>query len=307
MTPLSSCVQLQALNIFGNQIEYIDLSPLSYCKSLQELRLFDNPIREIDLTPLTACKHVGRLLLDNSAKPTSWLRWSKDDTTYERPSCRYPWNFLHWVTEFHGTDYRVQQDVLVAMGLGEYGFIDKDLRASLLSIPSEVDLKTARNQIIPTLVQNIVEVTNNGGTSIGLDIVKVSIRHPEIAAAYPRIVELRKQELEQLIIGCTSDGTIMNLRELWLTAYGFEILNSIKDEMSEDSSITVLSQQFEPVKQAFAEMGIKLKLGKTLVSGNTISEPLKKAILWIIENEHKPWEEIVLSDSQMFKVPNLYE
>ena len=311
LSPLSSLLRLNGISLFNNELEFINLSPLSSCRRLQNLKIFGNPIKKIDLTPLVAFTDWRELLLNPSAKTASWLKsldvmGPEQPPIYERPSCIYPWSFLHWVIKEHGIDFRVQQDVLVAMGLREYGFIDMDLRDLLLSIPSEKDLEKAREQVIPRLVEKIIETVDNDGSTIGLDIEKVGIRHPEIAAIIPKIVELRKHELEKITVESDSNGWSLDLRKLWLTAYGYEVLSTAKEEVFEKmpSQFRTNPYQFEIVKQAFVDIGVELRIGKESVI--KIGEPLKKAIWWIIENEQKPWKEIEPVDSQSFHVYGYY-
>ena len=125
----------------------------------------------------------------------------------------------------------------------------------------------------------------------------------------PRIVETRKQELEGLIIERTRDGCFLSMRELWLTAYGFDVLSTTKDGvfLRMPSHFRTVSNQFEVVKQAFDDMDMKLTFGEIPASITKLGEPLKNAIWWIIENEHKSWKEIEPIDSQSFNVYNLDE
>lgn len=71
--PLSSCVDLRALDIAGNQLDSIDLSPLSECVALEELYLHsnhpqENDFSELNLTPLFSCPELEDLGVPDSCE-----------------------------------------------------------------------------------------------------------------------------------------------------------------------------------------------------------------------------------------------
>jgi hydroxymethylpyrimidine/phosphomethylpyrimidine kinase len=75
----------------------------------------------------------------------------------------------------------------------------------------------------------------------------------------------------------------VDLRELELTAYGYEILTAL------GMHLTTNLEGLERVKNAFAEQGFELKTGDTSVSGVKMGDELKQAIWWIIDNRGRRW------------------
>ncbi len=274
LSPLSACSNLHSLWLSQNQIHTIDLSPLNFCPSLRKIDVSANQFQSIDMTPLS-----GNLKVYSYAKHTSWLRC--DDASYGRPSARCSWRYLRQVAEGLGEDYRVQQDIISALGLERYGFIDYNLRDFFLRMsPNKTD-KEAQKRVTNLLVKKIVSVVDRGGSTTGLRLEELLTQHNQIAVRAHRIIDLRNEEIEQIVTSVNGDN--VNLRELWLTSYGYDILNAL------DMSLNTDSKGFEQVQSAFAAMGFHLKTGKRGYSGIRMSNLLKQAIWWIAENKGKKW------------------
>jgi Leucine-rich repeat (LRR) protein len=63
---LTNAAQLTELKINDCPLSKIDLSPLSSCTNLQRLELYGNETEEYDLTPLLHLKSLDALLVWNS-------------------------------------------------------------------------------------------------------------------------------------------------------------------------------------------------------------------------------------------------
>jgi len=283
LTPLATCTSLRLLDLSENQLQSLDLIPLATCTSLQSLNLGENKLQSIDVTPLatlTTYSNLTHLLYDNPhlqlySGVYSWLRREYD--RYKRPISTYPWSFLRRAADQFGTDRRVQQDILCAMGCRNYGFIDCDLSDLFLSIPADSPIEMAREQVRKKLLEEITRIVDTRGATTGLNVEELSAYHWEIAKRIQRIIELREAEMQRVIVGVINTG--MDLRELWLTAYGFEVLTAL------EMRLTTNLKGLEKVKTAFSELGFELKTGKTSRSGVKMSDELKQAIWWIAEKE----------------------
>ncbi len=289
LTPIFNCANLQTLYLSDNQLQNIDLYPLSSCQELQELRLFGNPVRTLDLTPLVGCNNLKELYLPWSDVEIiescySWLKLERGIIVYQRPTTPIPWYFLHRVSQKYRNDTRVQQDILSGLGLGSYGFIDTSFYHDFLAIPPEANLVTACQRIIPLLLENIVKAIGNGNATTGLMVEELFGQHQEIADRLPEIIELRDAEIQRVKIAVKDNA--VDLRELWLTAYGYNILNAL------DIGLSTNLNTLEQIKSILAEMGFELKTGKDSESGVIMSEELKHTIWWIVENRNKTWVEI---------------
>jgi len=279
LAPLASCSSLQSLSLGFNQLQSIDLSPLATCSSLQELWLIKNQLESIDATSLFSDPSIKH---DSQCTVHSWLK--RKDASYTRPSSTYPWPFLSQVVKQYKKDRRVQQDVLSALGLENYGFIDHDLRKLLRSLRPDTPIAEACELVKQGLVKKIVAAADKGGITTGLKLEELLTQQSEIAKRAQSIIELRDAEIQQIRVGVRNDE--VDLQELWLTAYGYEILSAL------DMRLTTDLEGLEQIKSAYAKLGFELKTGETSIPGVKMSKPLKRAIWWIVENRGKPWSEI---------------
>jgi hypothetical protein len=310
LTPLSSCIAIQSLCLSGNLFEDIDLAPLGSCTNLSALYLENTGLRSIDLTPLSSCVNLEMLQLDrtefkyvdvtpvhwikelyanNAQRISSWLRIDTKareiDVVYYPPFQIYPWAFLHKVISQFKNDYRVQHDAMLALGLGDYGFIDCDLTEKLLMISPISTTEDAREKIIKLLVEEICKTVDRNGQTIGLNLNQLNRNHIEIATRTKHIVELREAEMENVVVKEDEYGFV--LYGLWHTAYGFEILASLDMDQRTDSEGIIR------IKKALSELGFELKIGDSSESGVVMSDGLRKCILWIAGNKNCFWDEIM--------------
>ncbi len=63
LSPLSTCISLEKLDLEDNLLHSIDLSPLSNCPNLTIIKLGRNPLEEIDLNPLRNLEKLKELSL----------------------------------------------------------------------------------------------------------------------------------------------------------------------------------------------------------------------------------------------------
>ncbi|TFG32726.1 hypothetical protein EU528_02700 [Candidatus Thorarchaeota archaeon] len=135
-------------------------------------------------------------------------------------------------------------DILEGMGLEEFYGCDYDISTALENIPENSDLVDIQSFLRHTLVETLLEQFDAGGTTVLLDIGKM-LETPA-AMLIPRIVELRKKEIENLVvpivgrklvlydvymneIGMTTEPQdSVHLDDLWMTAYGFQVCLSLE-------------------------------------------------------------------------------
>ncbi|MFW9959292.1 MAG: leucine-rich repeat domain-containing protein [Candidatus Odinarchaeota archaeon] len=297
LSPLSSFIGLSALTLSGNPLQTIDLSPLASCAVPIHLILIVPSLPSIDMTPIAG---PARFTIHHNSIKYSWLRkrrkieiaivGKKDyvpedsEIEYNRPQAINTWSFLYHAAEQHKTDWRVQQDILCAMGLGRYGFIDCDLSDLLLSVPADAPIEVAREKVAESLIEKIVGAVDNEGTTTGLNIGELSSQHAEMAKIADDIIELREAEMQRVRVEMRDDK--VDLRELWLTAYGYEVLTALGMRVTTDL------EGLQRIKAALAELGYEPKVGTYTESGVPMSNKLKKAILWIAQNRGRRWSEI---------------
>ncbi len=290
LTPLSACTALEYLGIRSNQLQSIDLAPLSSCAVLKALWLEGNQIQSIDLSPLSTSTALHKLEMEGNEHLVAWIPLPRTVTRlvskivqYQRPMpLTYPWSFLHRVMMEHGSDWRIQQDILMAMGLGDYGFIDADVQSLLSSIPQETTLECACERVIPELLEIIRSSVERGGPTTGLNLEKIALKHGEIAAIAPAVIEARHQELEAVRVGWRESA--VDLRELAVTAYGYDLMSS--QEIRRLTGDTI--REYQPLLTQvdfLKELGHEVKFSEEPVPGVQMSDELKKAIWFILENQ----------------------
>ena len=134
------------------------------------------------------------------------------------------------------------------------------------------------------LLIEITKAIDEGRTTTGLKLEEIITRHIEIAKRTKRITKLREREIQEVRVGVKADR--VDLRELWCTAFGYEILSAF------DMKLTTDKEGLARIKIVLGELGFRVKTGRTSVSGVKMSDKLKKAIWWIVENRGRPWSEI---------------
>ncbi len=305
LTSLEACTELRWLVLNNNQqLQNIDLSPLIMCRDLKTLELSSNRLRAVNLVPLSYCTdlhlvsldytHISalditpiirseRLSLKEVSHLYSWL--PQKDSRYRRPEEKYSWSFLYQVADENGKDRRVQYDILHALGLNDYGFVDTDLRDIFLEVPPETPPGEVQSKLIPTLIDEVIAAVDCSDTTIGLNLEKVVTKHSEIARIAKKIIKLRKDEMKETQIGLTRGE--VDLRGLWTTAYGYEIL------MALDEGLTTKPQRYQEIDSALIKLRLYPKTGAKFISPDTMSNELKESIWWFAEyRKGASWEEI---------------
>ena len=305
LDPLSTCSNLQILGFDWNRIEEIDLSPLSTCTRLSLLSMGDNPLKRVDLTPLSFCSRLEVLEAKGEHLLTaeSWLPLgnilSMDpfEKKYGRPFRIYPWSFLLRVLSRFENDQRVRQDILRGMGLGDFGFIENEfmfvLHSYLLRRSQDEALYDIRRELEPTLVDEVMRAARAGGPTTGLVLDTLAARYGAIASVAQAIIESRDAEMRRVTVGVAEE--VVDLRELHLTAYGYEILSALGMRLETDP------KGLEQIRPAFAELGYEVNTSDESIPGVSMSDELRGAILWIVENRGHAWSKILRTPSSPFK------
>jgi len=275
LSPLRSCHILELVTLRGNKLSSINLTPFASCISLKHLYLQNNPLKQVDVTPLFSNPKI-----DYECRTTSWLR--RRDRSHQQTLKTYPWSDLFQVASKYRSDRRVQYCILYALDLENFGFIDSDLTEILTSISPDTRRVEARKQLARLLAEKIAEVVDLGGTTTGLMLEELIPRYAEIAKRTNRIIDFRENEMRSVVVGVNGDE--MDLRELWTTAYGYNILSALNMTLVSDSI------EFRQVLKAVEEIGYSLNRGNIEDSRINMSEQLKESIWWFVENRN--WNDI---------------
>jgi hypothetical protein len=161
-------------------------------------------------------------------------------------------------------------EILEGIGLEEFYGCDYDILVALEHIPPESALIDIQTFLRHSLVETLLEQFESGGTTVLLDVAKM-VGTPA-AALIPKIIELRKQEIEETIVTINGKELVLYdvymkevgqttlpeesvyLEPLWFTAYGFQILTAL------GLGLRTTLQGLEKIQQTMSKLGVKVKV-----------------------------------------------
>ena len=297
LEPLSGCTQLEKLGLSDNQLQDLDLTPLVMCKGLSVVYLEGNRFRKLDLTPLGLSSGLTSSSFETNFKVSSSVQWL--ETLYSETNCwgipdeitvslqydapvfcrdlRVITQILDSITESEPEwkTTHLLHNMLSLLDMGWLGMLDVDagpLITELLRIQSEYGQEAVLKRILAQVSTQI----DSDRTTIGLDEQQMA-EVPELADKYDKVIDLRKGELEQVVVMKTDSG--LDLRPLWLTAYGSLVLNTLGlgTRCGHDDA--------EIIQQALSDMGFGLQIAQSDRNQNVIgmSKPLREYI-WNLAN-----------------------
>jgi len=301
LTPLRSCSKLHHLNLYGNNLENIDLAPLAFNENSLSVDLSGNYLRTVDVTPLFTCSKLVQIGADYNSLRQSWISRTADQTIYERPARKLPWPILYKIAEEYGVNRRVQQDVFACLGFSDYGFVDQNMVEFLTKTPPETPIEKVCEKTRQILLEILFTAIEKEASTIGLNLDRLSKIYPKLATRVPEIIKQREREMQRIKIAEIRKNMVnerssnreiyfqnredkkYDLRQLWLTAYGYEILKALRMRLVVDT------EELEQVKDAFNELGFDLKIGRVSIPGVGMSDELKEAIWWIASYKRRYW------------------
>jgi hypothetical protein len=279
LTPLSRCAGIEDLHFRSNHLTELDLWPLKECMALKFIDISENRLQEIDLTPII--QHVT-VKLDSSVVVSvdsilkfvyrnvdlrkrfqvvrtdgiSWdippvIMWN----TYSKLSDLYDWAYLKeritWVlskmTPIHW--YGAQRGLLDGLKLPSIAGFDGDPTKLLHNAASAISFEEARQTIFDTCVKLIQNQLRNDGPTLFLDVE--GMKDTRASKLIPLIVEKRVEEIERTVLSVK--GSKVDLRPLWLTHYGFNILSATNLRFTTDL------QGLRMLQKSFRELNLALK------------------------------------------------
>ena len=287
LLPLGSCVKLQQLLLGYNDWQSLDLSPLSSCQNLVKLTLYSFRMHTLDITPVMFCTMIKRYDtgIDGNARLTRWLdaslapRRGFGDVSYGPPSPVRSWAFLHNVAEAAEPGVRVSNDILRALCITQFGLLESYLLKDLLQIPAETAIDEARERVASIVAEKMGQQIDAGGTTIGLKLEEV-MSHSEIALRAAQVAELRRAEMQRVVVPLR--GRTADLRPLWLTAYGFDLLSALGKRLK------ARGRSVKEVRTSLSKIGFELQTtdSEEWSAPLEMSEEMKEYIWWIAE--HRP-------------------
>jgi len=279
LLPLSGNKTLVEIRLEDNHLSSLNLWPLVSCPELTRLNLTRNRLHALDLTPVLVSSHV---LLDSSVVISSdsilrYLLTTKqlaENLSLVRPD-RVPWTappVLMWVSyetlakkmgwsairerivtvlnQITENDwYAVQRGLLIGFGMEELAGFDGNPSELLAETDDSMDYKSARHSIFDRAVELLDNQISNEGPTLFLDTE--AMKETRASKLIAKIVEARKREIENTTVLTKGSTSVMN--SLWLTHYGYKILEALGVGMRH------FGIEIEKVQQSFDELGFSLK------------------------------------------------
>jgi len=312
LSPLESNSALKELRLENNHLTSIDLWPFAGCQSLEKINLTNNRLQFLDLTPVLA---VTQVHLDSSVVISADNIHRYLFTTKElgerfqliRPD-RVPWtappvlmwtNYETLATRMEWSEmkkrilavleqvppekwYHIQRGLLIGLGMGELAGYDGDPSNLLKTTHDYMNYHQARRAIFDRTVDLLEQQINDGGPTLFLETE--AMEKTSASKLIGRIITARQLEIENAVVLKRASISVMN--SLWLTHYGYCILNALDVGMRHFGADN-------KVLKSFDELGFPLKIKEVESLDNTpieypmnVTESMKDFVYNQIENAY---------------------
>lgn len=282
LSPLSDCQQIEEIHLESNHLSKLDLWPLQENLNLQFLDISENRLQGLDLTPVI--QHV-RTKMDSSVVVSvdnifryvyaraelskqfevlrtdgmSWpippvIMW----TLYSEMVKKFDWaqmkeriilalrkmKPIHW--------YGAQRGLLQGLGLGIIGGYDGDPNLLLDTAVATMSFDEAKQAVFDATVNLVQKQLEGSGPALFFDVE--GMKKTSASKLIPLVVDRRQEEIENLRLPVK--GSKVDLRPLWLTHYGFNILDAA------DMRFTTDLDGLSNLQLRFQEIGLDLAIKK---------------------------------------------
>ncbi|MGY5858389.1 MAG: hypothetical protein RTU63_03395 [Candidatus Thorarchaeota archaeon] len=278
LSPLTGCTTLEEMKLQSNHLTSVDLWPLKDSLNLKFIDVSENRMQGIDLTPViqhtqtkldssvvVSVDNILRFVYRNvdlskhfQVVRTDGMSWEVPPVImwnmYSKLADQYDWvhlkerillvlskmNPLHW--------YGSQRGLLQGLDLSVIAGYDGDPQLLLDNAVAKMSYEEARQSIFDTAVKLVQRQLDEGGPTIFLDVE--GMKDTSASKLIPQIVERRKEEIENVVLNVK--GSKVDLKPLWLTHYGFNILAAA------DMRFTTDLEGLRMLHESFAELDLKL-------------------------------------------------
>jgi len=270
LSPLSECHNLRKLGISHNRVDEIDLYPLVECSNLESLDISGINAMELDLWPLFSLPRLSELQVSRRTKleiqcPPISVPWSKGlDGLQERVSYMDVKfvigevnlsGFIAQVSDIASKvgllgQFYLRMSILDAFSLQHLRGFDGEIIQLLESFEDTNDFHLVQRNLRERLLFELETQLNDGGSTHFIDVEKSRII-PELAVLAPKVLELRRQEVESVQL-YRHEGSI-DLIPLWETSYGFEMLGALCLGLSTND------EGLNHIRSELSKLGIELE------------------------------------------------
>ncbi|MGY5879895.1 MAG: hypothetical protein RTV31_06570 [Candidatus Thorarchaeota archaeon] len=274
------------IDLSNLDILHFDTSQLMSNNLVRELRLNSNNIERLDITPLVSCKKLGTLILDGETDAETLLSYETmediaKEVLLDAVETFDALTFLPSLTSIKASYDHVRrnepdwkmihlfQNSLRVIGFGWIGMFDIGLKESMQILKQLLDSGNLQ-KIQDRLLSLLAEKIDNGNPTIDLDIQMMK-HYGDLVMRIDDVVEQRTDEMQNQFVtvmafpidkesivllesvGESVDTHYADLRMLWLTAYGFELLESLS------MGTTCELREFSKIQNALSSLGFDLK------------------------------------------------
>jgi len=276
-----STMDLSNLDIYN-----FDTSQLMFNNRLRELRLNGNSIDRLDITPLISCKKLGTLILDGETDAETILSYETmndiaKEVLLDAVETFDALTFLPSLNSIRASydcvrkaepDWKLIhlfQNALRLIDCGWMGMLDIGLKERKQILKQLLDSENSQ-EIKDQLLSLLVDKINNNNPTINLDIQMMK-HYGDLVMLIDDVVEQRTAEMKNQYVpvmtfpidkesilllesvGESVDTHYADLRMLWLTSYGFEVLDSLS------MGTTCEMCEFSKINDALSSLGFKFK------------------------------------------------
>jgi hypothetical protein len=274
------------LNLSNLDICQFDVSQLESNNNLRELRLNDNNMTRLDITPLTTCKQLRTLVLDGETEVETILSpFTMEDIAKEvLLDAVETYNSLSYLPSLNSIrisyghvlrnepDWKLIHLFHNALRVSDYGWMGKvDLGLQKTKQVLQMILDDGFTQEIHNLLFSfLTHQIETHGPTIDLDIESMK-NFGDLVMLVDDVVEQRNSEMKNQYIpvlkfdvdqetidllrstGESIDTHYADLRMLWLTSYGYEMLESL------EMGTTCEMREFSMVREALSDLGFEVR------------------------------------------------
>jgi hypothetical protein len=244
----------------------------------------------LDVTPLKGYSRMSSLSTDLDTLSVTLL--SSDAFTHDGEFIDVSFNapvsyssldaidqVLSYITPYEGSWKIIHlfHQAISLLELAWIGFLDIEVRPVLSYILLERDKKAFISEIKNRMISFIDTQVERNGTTIGLNLEQIKNESGILTRKIDRIIELRKKEMMGIFIPV--EESIADLKPLWLTAYGYDLLKAL------GYGTTCTTKELEIVKRALREIGFTLQTtdDTSIELDTAVSEGLRDYIWYLAD------------------------
>jgi tetratricopeptide (TPR) repeat protein len=152
--------------------------------------------------------------------------------------------------------FQAKFGVLDSLGLIEFAGYDGDVGELLKKLPDDCSFEDVGDRLYDLLIEEVADQIEEEGPSLFLDVERLA--HTKGIILIPHILEAKKRELEDSRVYVSE--TKVDLRDLWKTSIGFDILTALEMRLETDIyGLERIKQSLEGIGMEVSAVNIPMK------------------------------------------------